>query len=149
MDIIISIASPLIAVFAAVIAYRTMRETRRIAQYQTNIETLIEVEKELKNDVNLLKLHNIETDFLEEEGISATELSYIIASFRAGSAYYVLGNKNDSRLSDYRKNLLDNKKVKLVYEKVIRGKIIPHGLLIKLIDEYYASQEHTTNTNQK
>ena len=129
-SIIISITSLLIAVISAILAFKSMKETKRTAQYQTNIQTLIEVEKELKNDVNLLKLHNIDTDFLDEEGISAHELSYIIASFRAADAYYIIGNKNDSRLSNYRKNLLDNRKVKLVYEKIIRRKIFTTAKLL-------------------
>lgn len=148
-SIIISIGSLLIAVISAAIAYKSIKATKKMLQYQMNIQTLVEVEKELKNDVNLLELHNIDTDFLDKEKISASELSYVIASFRAADAYYVIGNKSDGNLSQYRKNLLDNRKVKLIYEKVIKGKIISHGLLLELIDEYYASKERTTNTNQK
>ena len=137
MDIL-SVMSTLIAVIAALIAVITFYETRKIAKIQTNLDLVNRGNEMIIEHPALLSLHGINEKQLNECGVNVTEFLYILNSFYAGQAYHSIGGIKKVILSDYRKKMLANEKVKHVWTKLIRNNMIAATPYAKAIDEYYA-----------
>lgn len=127
------------ALFTYKIAFetqKTMRINSRNAKYTANMELVVDSEKLIKNNFDLIYLHGITQKEFEKLEVSKEEFIYIFSSFRAASIFYKIDDEADIKLSSYRVNFLENKKVEKVY-KLIRGKLLSIGSLTETIDDFY------------
>ncbi len=136
MDII-SIASASIAIIAAIISIWSLYEQRRVSKLNANIAFLNVGHNQLLNNPSLLELHNIGSSDLEECMLTADEFVYILNSFYAGQGYYFIEKTKNIHLSEYRRNLLRNAKVKMAWIKLIRNKMFAESSYSKAIDHFY------------
>lgn len=140
LTIIISIFSTLIAVFAVWISKRTLNEQKRIAKITSNYALLSKASSLILEHPNLLELHNISQDDLRQIGITEKEVVYIMQSMIAGQSYYEIEDpeKIDYRnFSEYRKNILNNPKVRAVWTKFMREKLVVTSPFILAVDDFY------------
>ena len=133
----ISIISAIVALSGAVITYYLVLEQKRISKFQANYSLLVEAEKLLYNNKELLKLHNITEQDLKECNITHEELAYILLSLNSAQAYYLIGNKRKIDVSTYRENFLKNEKVKNAWLKIISPKMIRVSKFSEHVDKYY------------
>ena len=133
----LSFISAIVAIIAALLSLWALFEQRRIAKLNANIAFLLEGQRNLNENTDLLEIHNIRNNDLEEIGINHRELVYILNSLYAGQVYHFISAKRKIRLSKYRTNLLDNEKVKLAWIHIIRNKMVTDSAFVKAIDKHY------------
>lgn len=139
-ETVIAIVAVLISLASLLSTIYLTKKSKHISLTQMNAQLLFDVESNM--DGSLLMLHNISNEVLKNNNITELEAVYIIRSFRAASAYYVLADTGQ-KLSEYRKNLLLNDKVKFMYENILKEKFLDQSVfLIKLIDQFYQSNEY-------
>ncbi|CEN54412.1 hypothetical protein [Capnocytophaga canis] len=123
---------------ALIISIYSLKETKRMLQYQININKVSQAETYLKENTDLLKLHNIKIEKIQkDDGITKDEFFYILSSLRASEAFYVIGNEKKT-FSGYRKNFLKKKKVKVLYKKYLRDNFFSSESFTKMLDEFYS-----------
>ncbi|MCF6323734.1 MAG: hypothetical protein L3J89_05340 [Gammaproteobacteria bacterium] len=138
MDIA-SIVASVIAVISAFIAIISYRKQKEISKINTNLLLLEKTQDMLYNHPELLGLHGIEKKHLDSCRVSSVEFIYILNSLYSGLAYYTISGESNIELSSYRKEFLNNTKVRKSWELIIREKMIFQGNYTKAIDCYYAS----------
>ena len=136
---IISAISAIVALSGAIITYYLVLEQKRISKFQTSYSMIIEVEKMLYDNKELLRLHNITDEDLKACNLTHKELTYILLSFDSAQVYHLIGNSRKTDISQYRQNFLDNEKVKTAWHKIIRPKMIKTSTFTKYVDHYYKS----------
>jgi hypothetical protein len=131
-----------LSIISICFAMYTLISSKRSSRYQSNALLLFEAEKMMEKNVELLELHNIDIAILKANDISGVEFSYILESFRAGGAYYAIAKSNEASLSKYRINLLNNPKVKIVYQEILKEKFLGDSEFVDLIESYYRGNEY-------
>lgn len=126
-----------IAILALIIAFFTFKENGRVQRILANQTYLSDVELKMLDNPELLTLHNVDKELLNDCDINATELVYIITNLNAAAVFYRLKAKDIKGFSEYRKNFLDNPKVKKAWENIIKNKFISNKKFIEAIDKYY------------
>jgi hypothetical protein len=148
LTIIISFASILIALFAAWISGRTLNEQKRIAKVSNNYSLLMQANSLIIEYPELLGIHNITSDELQNANVTEKEVVYILQSIQAAQSYYEVENSsrvNINTLSLYRQNFLRNKKVRSVWTTFMREKLIVSSPFSNAVDEFYKTHPETTN----
>ena len=74
-------------------------------------------------------------------GITEHEFVYLMQSFNAAELYYQIAESKTIALSQYRKTLLANPKVKVAWQKLIRGKLLTESQFTRAVDAFYASED--------
>ncbi len=138
MDLL-SIVSAAISVLAAMISILSLKHQQRSSQLGVNISFLTESMKLLAQHPELLALHNIELDKLKRDNFTLEEFIYILNTIYAGQAYYAVNGQSRVKLSEYRRNLLQNAKFKTAWTIYIRDKMTMATPFTKAIDKYYKS----------
>ena len=138
MDIA-SIVASVIAVISAIIAIISYKKQKEISKINTNLLLLEKTQDMLHKHPELLELHGIEKKHLDSCGVSSTEFIYILNSLYSGLAYYTISGESNIKLSSYRKEFLNNAKIRKSWEIIIREKMIYKGNYTKAIDSYYAN----------
>lgn len=133
----IAIVSAFISTCSAIVALLSLYEQRRISKLSANLEFLTQTQKMLLDNPKLLSLHNITTEMLKECELNYEEFIYVLNTLYAGQVYYFVEKKKNIDLSKYRKNILNNKKVKIAWKKIIRETMIIDSPFVAAIDEYY------------
>lgn len=144
LSIIISISSTLLALFSLLISFHTLDEQRRIDMISNNYAMLGQTHSLMAENPGLLRLHNITTETLERIGVTETDVIYVMQSIHAAQAYYEVENKNriDYRtFTPYRKNFLQNPKVKAIWQHIMKDKLISDSPLSQAIDAFYQNEE--------
>ena len=133
----LSVLSTIIAVMAACVSVITYYEMRKIAKIQTNLDLVNRGNDLIRTEPKLLELHGISQKDLSGCGIDHLEFLYILNSFYAGHAYHVIEGVKKVKLSAYRKNMLDQEKIKLSWKNLIRNRMISPGPYANAVDEHY------------
>ena len=136
LGVIIGVISAIIAVIAAGISYRNLREQKRVAKTILNITQISEAESLIFKNPKLLELHNISNDLLKECDANHEEMCYLLLSFNAAQGEYVIEDKKNISLSNYRKNLLKNEKVRKIWKRILSEKMYQESIFTKAVDEY-------------
>jgi len=139
--VIVSVASCVVSVLSALIAVRALRTQRLVAAQQTLFAVSQKARDMVADHPELLQLHGISEATVAGLGVSKQETAYLIMSFVSGEAFYRLMDPPEIVFTDYRKALLDNPKVKLVWEKVIRKRLVSSGKFLDAVDCYYKIAE--------
>jgi hypothetical protein len=139
---IIPLLSATVAVVAAFIAYRSLAEQRRVTYWTVNFSRLLDAEKMMWDNPELLSLHGVTVELLLECDATHQEVIYLLVSLRAGQESWEIDPKIEKGLSPYRKNILDNPKVALIWKKILYRKLIFRTKFAHDINTYY--QERNT-----
>ena len=96
---LLSFLSPIIAIvalFIALLSWRTSNRTSRIAQHYNYVMI---TDKMLGENKDLLRFHGINPDTIEKEyGVTSYELSYLLQFFNGGSIYnYFISKKKQKK----------------------------------------------------
>jgi hypothetical protein len=144
MSTTLSLIALITSVLSVVVTVYIYRGNKQINMDQSNLSLRNESEKMLKTCAELLSLHGINPAELKKDNISQEEFYYIFTSLRAGEAYYIIKNKQSEKVSDYRAQFLKNDKVKLVYQKYLKDKLIASSVFVKMVDKFYLESEKPT-----
>jgi hypothetical protein len=140
LETVLTFFSVLIAIYASLIAKNSLKEQRKISKIQGNIEMLNDSFSMLKEEPELIKLHNIKKKDLESSNVTLSEFIYIMSSFNAAYYFYLVEDKKNidiDSFSTYRRNFLNNSKVFLTWTNIIRPKMSNEGNFVNSIDRYY------------
>ena len=140
-EMVLSIVSAIVAAGSAWIAFDQRRMMMNIASYDrmTDAESLLQ-----SDPAKLLELHNVDADVMHRIGVTVEEVHYLIQNFSASDFYHRLDGDPGVQLTEYRRNLLRNARVRAVWKEVIRGRFISLGPFTSAVDEYVARIEAET-----
>lgn len=141
IGISIAIIALLISVVTAIIAGLALKEQVRITKLTANYTAITTADSLLVNHPELLDLYNIDKALMEASGIKPIELLYLAESFHAAELYHRIDGRQPIIISDYRKNLLRNKKVRKAWQSFIRHKFIFNAPFTKAVDEFIEKEE--------
>jgi len=112
-------------------------ENKRILRYEKNYLFVAQTEMLMIQNPELLELHNIDEKLLEKHNISPKEVVYLAQSFSAGQLFYLIPGVNKNiELTQYRKNMLQNEKVRIIWKKILMDKMLDEGVFIKAVNDY-------------
>lgn len=146
ITISISIFSTLIAVIAVWISTKTLNEQRRISKISSNYSLLSQTSSMIVANPKLLELHNISLDIMKQLEVSEQEVVYVLQSIIAAETYYEIENPKRvdyKTFSDYRKNILLNKKVRLIWTSFMREKLVFVSPFVLAVDDFYKNNPTT------
>jgi len=146
ITISISIFSTLIAVIAVWISTKTLNEQRRISKISSNYALLSQTSSMIVANPKLLELHNISLDTLKQINVSEQEVVYVLQSIIAAETYYEIENPkivDYKTFSDFRKNILLNKKVRLIWTSFMREKLVFVSPFVLAVDDFYKNNPTT------
>lgn len=135
-DTIIAFLALIVSIVTYFFSKYSFRETKRMLQYQINIDMVSITEAYIKENPQLLQLHNIVIEDVLNDGITEFEFFYILNSLRASEAFYIIKNKKKLP-SEYRKIFLNNEKVKNLYINYLRGNFFSQSPFTEMLDEFY------------
>jgi hypothetical protein len=140
LDSILASLAVLISVLSAYLSRRALDAQISISKNTAFFTQKAAAEEYLALHPELLELHGIEPQMLNELEITEHEFVYLMQSFNAAELYYQIAESKTITLSQYRKTLLSNPKVKIAWQKLIRGKLLTESTFTKAVDAYYDSQ---------
>lgn len=132
----IAAASAGIALISARISWRNLKEQKRVTKYAAAYTYLSAAEAMFRESPELMRLHGLDLEVLEELRVSKEEVVYLINSFTGADLYHRIEGNWPAELTTYRKNLLDNPTVQKVWEKIIRKRFVSEGTFSDAVDEY-------------
>jgi len=152
--LIVAIVALIISVASAVIARIALKEQIRVSQLTANYSAVASADASLFNNKDLLELHNINEELLEESGVTHVELLYLADSFQAAELYYRIENNKSVVLNQYRQNQLRNEKVQKAWKGIIRGRFSSYAPFTEAIDKFieanpYNSERQLDSTNSQ
>lgn len=126
---------------SAIIAFTAVMGQRNALKHSANLERLTKATDLIPHDPELLRLHGICQPELRADGISETELIYLIYLFEAGDLYYTIEGSKNVELRPYRKAMLNQPKVRLIWQKYLNNRLFHRSpftdAVNQYIDEYY------------
>lgn len=85
---------------------------------------------------------------MKKRGIKPVELLYLAKSFHAAELYYRIDGKKPVVISEYRKNLLRNDKVRKALKGFIRNRFAHYAPFIETVDEFIDAEERAVAAQQ-
>ena len=147
-SLIISGISLVVAIVSATLAYVSVREQQRLSTNITSFSQLASAELLMEKNSDLLKLHNVDPQVLLDNEVTPSELVYVVQSFSAAEFYHRLGRDSVVTLTDYRKNLLKNHKVQMIWKKFVQGRFVACGPFSEAVDDFISNQRSETSSSQ-
>jgi hypothetical protein len=144
ISLLISVSSACAAVLSVIFSKLTLNRQRYMQGWIANHDLLNRTTAMLVQDHSLLLILGIDPEELIKDGITPEELIFIHASLDAGHAFYRISGERYSIITGYRKNFLENLKVRLVWKKYLRDKLFGDTAWTKAVDAYIAEFEART-----
>ncbi len=144
ISLLISISSACAAVLSVIFSKITLERQRYTQGWIANHDLLNRTTAMLLEDHSLLRILGIDLEELKKDGITPEELIFIHASMDAGHAFYRISGARYSIITGYRKNFLENPKVRLAWKKYLRDKLFGDTAWTTAIDAYIAEFEART-----
>ena len=141
LETILASLAVVISVVSAYLSRRALDAQISISKNTAFFTQKAAAEEYLALHPELLELHGIEPRMLDALGITEHEFVYLMQSFNAAELYYQIAESRTITLSQYRKTLLSNPKVKLAWQNLIRGKLLTESAFTKTVDSFYASED--------
>jgi hypothetical protein len=129
-------SSALVSLLSAFIAYSAVRSQRNVAKHTANLTRLNRAADLIPNSPKLLEFHGISLEDLHDDGISETEMVYLLYLFEAGDIYYTIEGSHEVDLRPYRKITLQHPRVRLVWRKYLDKKIFHLTPFSKAVNKY-------------
>lgn len=139
----VSVISACIAAVAAWIAYWSLRSQRHLATIATAFPIMNEAEKMLGSAPDLLKLHGVTDEMLEECGASPGEIVYTLLSFNSDAAFYHIQETKKVELTLYRRRMLNTPEVRRIWSCVLRKSMYNSTPFVDAVDDYIRAVEAT------
>jgi len=133
-SLIVAGAAFLLSSISLLVATRLYLFTKRVALHATALQLHNFADQFCTQNPELYQLHGISLDELKADGISAAELSYVIHSFDAGDAYHRIENERCPQLSAFRKELLKSAKVRFIWKKYVRNRMVNRSHFTDAVD---------------
>ena len=130
------VCSAAVSLASAFIAFSAVRYQRNVAKHTANLARLNKAVDLIPDQPTLLEFHGISLDDLEADGISENELIYLLYLFEAGDIYYTIDGAQQIELRPYRKIMLQNPKVRLIWRKYFDGKVFHNTPFTRSINQY-------------
>ena len=137
-----AVSSAGIAVWAAMIATRALKEQkraldeqRRVAKHVANFQLSAQAEALIAQHKEILELHGLPADILDTLDLSPAQAAYLIQSFSAGDFYYWV-DPVEKGLSGYRRALLAKPKVRKAWRELIADRFLTRGEFSNRVDKY-------------
>jgi hypothetical protein len=146
ITLLISILSACAAVLSVIFSKLALERQRYMQGWIANHDLLNRTNAMLMQDHSLLGILGIEPDELLKDGITPDELIFIHASMDAGHAFYRISGERYSIITGYRKNFLENPKVRLAWKKYLRDRLFGQTPWTKAVDAYIAEFESGAGT---
>ena len=143
----INIFSAVVAIVAAVVAYRALTEERRITKWTTSYSRLREAEQMLAVNPSLLELHGVTVELLKENDVTAEEVVYLLLSFRAGQEAERIDKSGEIGLSPYRQQMLRVPKVARIWNNILHDRLLFRTEFVDVIDAFVESH-HVSQESQ-
>ena len=121
---------------SALIAFTAVMGQRNVSKHSSNLERLTKATDLIPRDPELLGLHGISQQELRADGISETELIYLLYLFEAGDLYYTIEGSKNVELRPYRKVMLDQPKVRLIWCKYLNKKLFHDSAFSRAVNSY-------------
>ena len=141
IGIVIAVVALMVSVATAIIAALALREHVRISKITANYTAITTADSFLLQHPKLLALYNIDEDEMRSCGITSEGLLYLAESFHAAELYHRLDGAKQVVISEYRKNMLRNPKVREAWQRLIKNKFSFHAPLAAAIDEFIRTEE--------
>ncbi len=132
----LAVASAIVAVIGATIAYWSLRQERRLAEWIMSYSRLNAAEAMLADYPTLLRLHGITDEMLEAHGVDVNEVVYLLRSFRAGQELSRLRGSNRYKLTPYRETMLSNARVQLIWREFLHGSLVFQSPFTAAVNDY-------------
>lgn len=136
--LLVSLFSMVIALASAMIAYLAVKEQRRLTSNITSYTQMAATEQLIEKYPEILGLYGITETMLADAGVTKGELIYLSQSFSASEFYHRLAHDEEIVLTPYRRNLLDQPKVRATWALFLRGRFITDPDYVAAIDRYVA-----------
>ena len=118
ISLIVSFLSLLTAVAAIYIARLTFRQQQGTQSWITNHSLLLKSYDMIIENPKLLSLFGINVENCKKDGLTAEELIFINISMDASSVFHKIADGERVELTPYRKQFLQNKKVRIAWKNV-------------------------------
>jgi hypothetical protein len=141
ISLVVSGLSLIASVASAAIAVLAVRTSKRIAMETTTLQLHNFADQICHEHPELYELHGITAADLAREGVSPQELSYVVHSFDAGSAYYRIHSPTKVELTEYRRQMLQHPKVRKIWKAFIVGKTMSRSQFTEAVDQQIAALE--------
>ncbi len=147
ITLLISISSACAAVLSVIFSKLALERQRYMQGWIANHDLLNRTNVMVMQDHSLLRILGIEPDELIKDGITPDELIFIHASLDAGHAFYRISGARYSVITGYRRNFLENPKVRLAWKKYLRDKLFGQSAWTKAVDAFIAEFEAKSGKN--
>jgi hypothetical protein len=147
-SIAISIIAALISLASIIIASRLVKKQASVQAWITNHQLLNTTAGMLIANQDLLKILGIEPEEIAKDGITPSEIVFIITSLDASSARQTISGNRRVTLTEFRKNFLRNDKVRTAWKKYLKDKTFDSSPWTEAVDAYIADFESTENASQ-
>jgi hypothetical protein len=134
LSLAVSVLSLVVSVISGVVAVLAVQTTKRIALQTSTLQLHNFADQICTANPSLYELHGITEDDLKREGISFQELSYVVHSFDAGEAYYLIQNPSQVELTEYRRQMLRHPKVRRIWKQFVVGKTLSPSRFSAAVD---------------
>ena len=130
------VCSAIVSLTSALIAFFAVRAQRNMAKHTANLTRINRAADLVPDSPDLLELHGINIDRMHEEQVSEKEVIYLLYLFEAGEIYYTLEGARRVDLRPYRKIMLDQPKVRLIWRKYLDKRIFHESPFTNAINKY-------------
>lgn len=117
------VCSAVVSITSAFIALTAVRAQRTMAKHTANLTRINKAAELIPGSPELLELHGITITDLEKDQITEKEVLYLLYLFEAGEIYYTIEGSDTVELRPYRKIMLDQPKVRLIWRKYLDQKV--------------------------
>lgn len=77
---------------------------------------------------------------MSNKGLTSAELVYIWSDLRQGEIFHRIDDSDKNILTEYRKNFLDNQKVRIAFSEFIYGKLMSKSNYTNTVKRYVDKQ---------
>jgi hypothetical protein len=140
-SLMVSLISASAAIISAIVARLALENQRRVQSIIIDYDLWNRAHELLIKDRELLRMLGIEPEMLDKDGITSDILLFIDLNMSAGHAMYRISGKRKPEITPYRRNILSNPKVRLIWKKYLHGKLYNETPWTRAIDDCIADLE--------
>jgi hypothetical protein len=111
LEMLLSLTALIIAIISLVHTIISSRRQEFTAGRLNNLAAISDIERMIADNPQILELHGVSLQELEQSGITSNEIAYLLSSFTAGRLYYSSndgGTVSPFEVGSYRYNMLSS-----------------------------------------
>ena len=130
------VCSAAVSITSALIALYAVKGQLNMAKHTANLARINKAAELIPGSPELLELHGISLDDLRKDKITEKDVLYLLYLFEAGEIYYTIDGGQTVELRSYRKIMLDQPKVRLIWRKYLDKKVFHPTAFTKAVNKY-------------